>query len=494
MTKDYFSTEHLEANLKSRSIRSGIVTTSAQAAKFVLNLGSNIILARLLAPADFGLLAMVSTVTGFLYMFQDLGLSTATIQKDKITHAQVSTLFWINVAVSCGIMALTAGLAPAIALFYKEPRLTLIAIILASGFILSGLSVQHQALLKRQMRFTALATIEILSLFVSLATGIIFALYGAGYWALVLMQLTPGITTLIGVWLICGWRPGLPVRNCGVKSMLAYGGNLTGFNIFNYFSRTLDNILIGWYWGSQQLGFYAKAYQLLLLPIQQINGPVGSVALPTLCRLQADPQRYRNYYKMGIRLTASFGMPLVALLFVVADKVILLILGEQWRDAIAIFQLLAPAAFIGTINGATGWVYSSLGRTDRMLRWTLFATPLTILSFILGLKWGATGVATCYSICCLLLFIPGILYAYQGSMLRLKDLLDTIARPAIAAISAAAILFLIEPFLPNIQLAIDLLLNCLLYGLFYFALWFCPPNGKKAVLEMLRVPQAIRQK
>ena len=129
-----------------------------------------------------------------------------------------------------------------------------------------------------------------------------------------------------------------------------------------------------------------------------------------------------------------------------------------------------------------------------MLRWTLFATPLTILSFILGLKWGATGVATCYSICSVLLFIPGILYAYQGSMLRLKDLLDTIARPAIAAIGAAAILFLIEPFLPNIQLAIDLLLNCLLYGLFYFALWFCPPNGKKAVLEMLRVPQAIRQK
>jgi O-antigen/teichoic acid export membrane protein len=463
----YFRTDHLETDLKSRSIRSGLVTTAAQAAKFILNLASNIILARLLAPKDFGLLAMVSTVTGFLYMFQDLGLSTATIQKDKITHAQVSTLFWINLGVSCSIMLFTAVVAPAIALFYKEPRLTLITIVLASGFIFSGLSVQHQALLKRQMRFTALATIEILSLIVSLATGIIAAWYGLGYWALVLMQLTPGITTLVGVWLICGWRPGLPVRQSGVGSMLAYGGNLTGFNIFNYFSRTLDNVLIGWYWGSQPLGLYAKAYQLLLLPIQQINSPIGSVALPTLCRLQAEPQRYKAYYKMGIRLTASFGMPLVALLFVVADKVILLILGYQWQDAIAIFQLLAPAAFIGTINGATGWVYSSLGRT---------------------------GVAMAYSICSVLLFIPGILYAYQGSMLRLNDLWVTIARPMIASLGAAVALIAVESWLPDFNLAIDLFRDCLLYGLFYIYLWFAPPNGKESVLEMLRIAKNIRQK
>ena len=207
---------------------------------------------------------MVVVVTGFVSMFKDLGLSNATIQKEEINAEQISTLFWVNVALSVTILLLTASLAPAVAWFYGDSRLTLITLVYAVGFLFGGLTVQHEALLRRQMRFTALAVTDIVSLIAGIVTALVLGWYGARYWALVANQLVVGFTNTVAVWALCRWRPGLPVRNSGVRSMLVFGRNLTGFSIINYFARNLDNMLIGKFWGSQQLGLYAKAYQLLL--------------------------------------------------------------------------------------------------------------------------------------------------------------------------------------------------------------------------------------
>jgi O-antigen/teichoic acid export membrane protein len=223
------------------------------------------VLARLLTLQDFGLISMVTAFTGLASLFRDMGLSMATVQRPHIDHAQVSTLFWVNVAISVVITSITAMLGPLIAWFYGEPRLKWITIVSAVAFIFGGLTVQHQALLRRQMRFTALAIIDVGSMLAGIIVAITSSLYGAGYWALVLNQLVVGITTAMGVWLLCDWRPGLPVGHSGVRSMLAFGGNLTGANVLNYFVRNFDNILIGWYWGAQQLGLYTRAYQLLVI-------------------------------------------------------------------------------------------------------------------------------------------------------------------------------------------------------------------------------------
>ncbi len=150
---NFFDTEYLKADLKGRSVRGGAVTMAAQGIKFFLQIGSTVVLARLLTPEDFGLIAMVTAVTGFVMMFKDMGLSMATVQRAEIDHAQISTLFWINVVLSLAFMLLTATLAPAIAWFYSEPRLTWITLALAGAFIFSGFTVQHQALLRRQMNF-----------------------------------------------------------------------------------------------------------------------------------------------------------------------------------------------------------------------------------------------------------------------------------------------------------------------------------------------------
>ncbi|HYY56257.1 MAG TPA: lipopolysaccharide biosynthesis protein, partial [Pyrinomonadaceae bacterium] len=306
-------------DLGGRTARGGALTFASQGFKFFAGIAGTIVLARLLTPEDYGLIGMVAIVTGFVSMFKDMGLSMATVQKSDIKYEHVSTLFWVNVALSFAIMLLTVALSPAVAWFFKEPRLLWITIAYAGGFIFGGLSVQHEALLRRQMRFGALAITEISSALAGFVTAIVLAYFGARYWALVVNQLVMSLVYAVGVWVVCGWRPGLPVRYSGVRSMLAFGGNYTGFSIVNYFGGNLDNLLVGRIWGAAQLGFYAKAYQLLLLPIDQINAPVTAVAMPALSRLTDSPERYRQAYLRILQKLAIITMPGAAFMIATSD-------------------------------------------------------------------------------------------------------------------------------------------------------------------------------
>lgn len=425
----HFDTEHLEADLRGRSVRGGAVTMVAQVCKFVLGLGSTMVLARLLTPNDFGLIAMVTAVTGFVILFKDLGLSMATVQRAEISHDQISTLFWVNVLASFVVMLVTVALAPAIAWFYGEPRLVAITVVLAIAFIFGGLAVQHQALLRRQMRFATLAAISVASLVAGIAVGIVSAWCGAGYWALVIMQLATVIVTAGGVWITCSWRPGRPVRRSGVRSILAFGGSLTGFNVLNYVARNMDKILLGRVWGAGVLGLYERAYKLLLLPIHQINTPISSVAIPTLSRLQNDPPRYRRYYCNAMNLLAFTTTPLIVVMVALSDELILIVLGEQWVKAGIIFKVLAIAALGHPLANANGWVLISLGQTNRMLRWTFIAVPLYIFAFVIGLRWGAVGVAASYAICAHLIRFPHFFYALRYSPVAVSDLVRATWRP-----------------------------------------------------------------
>jgi PST family polysaccharide transporter len=426
----HFRTDHLASDLVGRSVRGGAVTLASQGVKFVLQVGSTMVLARLLTPADFGLIAMVSAVTGFVALFRDLGLSMATLQRAEITHAQVSTLFWINVALSVLLSLVVACLAPVVAWAYGEPRLALITVALASTFVFGGLAAQHQALLRRQMRFGALALIEIVPMAVGIAMAVLLALSGAGYWALVGMAATTAAATAAAAWAASRWRPGKPSWSRDVREMIAFGGNLTGFHFTNYFGRNADQALIGWSAGPGPVGLYSKAYGLLMMPLVQILGPMGSVALPVLSRLQGQPEEFRRYYLRAIQLLAYGTLPLITLMGVTSAEIVHFLLGPQWAEAGRIFTLLAIAALFQPIFATAGWIHTSLGRTDRLLRWGLMSDPLYVLSFVVGLPWGPTGVALSYAICVNLLFLPGMAYAFKPSAVRLRDFLSAIWRPA----------------------------------------------------------------
>ncbi len=483
----HFRTEHLKADLKGRSVRGGAITMVNQASKFILNLGATAVLARLLTPQDYGLFGMVTALIGLAGVFNDMGLSAATVQKPEINHKQVSTLFWVNVGLGTLIMVVVAVLAPVVAWFYREPRLLWITLAMSTAFIFSGLTVQHKALLERQMRFSSLAAIEFTSFVVSTLIGMVSGWYGSSYWALVHMQLAGVFIYMVGVWVVCKWRPGLPARRAGVRSMLKFGGNLTGFNMLNYGARNLDNILIGRVWGAGALGLYSKAYSLMMLPLNQINGPVTAVAVPGLSRLSSEPQQFRNHYVKALSLITAITMPVVLLMLILAQEIVELLLGPQWREVGIIFQLLGLSAFFQPITNTSGWLYISKGRSDRMFKWGVFASSFLVLSFFVGLPYGARGIALTYSIAKVLQTVPCMYYATRDTSVTMLDLLQAIKPSFVASLIAGAVTlgvqFLIAPSLPILATAI---ISTVVMALVYILLMVYVFKTKDLFLSVLQ--------
>ncbi len=473
------------ADLKRRSARGGAITVAAQVAKFLLNFGTTAVLARMLTPGDFGLVAMIAAFTGFISLFKDLGLSAATVQRAEVSHAQVNALFWLNVLLSLALMLFTALLAPAIAWFYGEPRVTAVVFVTASTFVLGGLTAQHTALLRRQMRFGALAAVELTTIVAGTAAGIILACYGAGYWSLIGIGVVGAVTNAVAVWALSPWRPGVPRWDDEVWPMLRFGGNLTGFNVTNYLTRNLDNVLIGWYWGAGPLGLYAKAYNLLLMPVRQVNAPISAVALPALSRLQDAPDRFRRVYLKATQAIAALGMPLVVCTFVVADDLILMVMGAQWIDAIPIYRVLAVVAFIDTAAVSIGWAYVALGRADRQFRWQIFESAVTAAGFLVGLRWGAIGVATGFCVARCALRYPALAYCLRGTPITVGDYRAAIWRPATASVLAGiAVLLTASPALASASMVGRFAACVLLYGMCYVLFWLLLPGGRAVLREL----------
>ena len=387
----HFRTDHLKDDLAGRSARGGVVTLTAQVCKFLLSTATAIVLARLLTPQDYGLIGMVAIIVGFLGMFQYLGLSTATVKWSELSHDQVSTLFWVNIGLSVTIMLLTMSTAPLAAWFYKEPRLVGITVGYAVIVLFTGLSIQHEAILMRQMRFGITAIIEISAMAIGLAAAIIAAHYGAGYWALVINQFVLAVVTVIGAWTACRWRPGLPGRGASVRSMLSYGGNLTGYNMMSYFSRNLDNLLIGRFWGAYQLGVYSRAYQMLLMPMGQINNPLMAVAVPALSRLTDSPARYRAAYLKIFEKIAMITMPGVVFMIGTSDWLVQFLLGPKWHDTGRIFMLLGVAAIVQPTTRSALMAFPNARSSPRDVCLGTYPASIAIASILIGLPWGALG-------------------------------------------------------------------------------------------------------
>ncbi len=402
----HFATDHLRSDLKARTISSAFVTMTAQGAKLVLTLVSTMILARLLTPLDFGLLAMVMTVMGFLRVFKDAGLSTATIQREKITHAQVSNLFWINVVLSGLTSLVMAACAPVIAWFFREPRLVGITLILSISFLLTGSAVQHMALLNRQMRFKAIALIEIGSMLVSVAVGVGMAWLKYGYWSLVGFQLSLPLAGLLLTWSVSRWRPQLPVRRSGTGSFLKFGANLTASSFIYSLAGGADSLLIGRYYGPNPVGLYSRAGALLRRPLEQLLTPINAVFIPVLSMVQDQPDRYRNTFLRVYEAVALTGSIFSALCLTLARPLTLVALGPKWEGVVVIFGGFAIAALFNPLAATCSWLLESQGRGRDMLLTSGIISSVAIGSFVAGLPFGPAGVAIAYSISGILVQLP----------------------------------------------------------------------------------------
>ena len=423
-------------NLKEKTIRASVARLIAQGANFGLRLVSLMVLSRLLAPKEFGLIGMVTAFTGVLDMFRDFGLSAAAIQHKSVTEEQISTLFWINLAAGLFLGLLAAGLAPALAAFYREPRLIAVTAALGSGFIFNAAGVQHSAILQREMRFTALAVINTVSLVLSISVGIMGAVAGYGYWSLVAMTLTTPLAATIGMWITVGWVPKWPQRGTGIGPMVRFGGTLTLNGLLAYCAYNLDKVLLGRFWGAYALGIYGRSYQIVNIPTANLNSAAGEVAFSALSRLQDDPARFRNYFLKGYSLVMAFTIPITTVCMLFADDVVLVLLGPNWKSAAEILRRLAPTILVFGIINPVGWLMTSLGLVARSLRLAFIFAPLITAGYIIGAPYGPKGVALGFSAVMLLSAIPLTALCVRGTPVSLRDILSTIARPLGAALVA----------------------------------------------------------
>jgi O-antigen/teichoic acid export membrane protein len=425
-------------DLKEKTIRGGFAKVCAQGATFVLRLTSVMVLARLLDPKDFGLVGMVTAVIGVLNLFRDFGLSTATVQRTTVTDEQISTLFWINLLVGAGLGLLSMTMAPFLAAFYHEPRLSLVTMTLALGFLLNGAGVQHEAILQRQMRFTLMSAIDISALVISIGVGIGMALLGYGYWSLVVMTLLGPLINTLGVWFGTRWIPGRPHRQAGIRSMLRFGTTVTLNGLVTYVAYNMEKVLLGRFWGPAIVGIYGRAYQLTSIPTDNLNAAIGGVAFSALSRVQDDPARLRRYFLRGYSFVLALTVPITIVCALFANDLIVVLLGPKWYGAIPIFRRLAPTILIFALINPLGWLLLSLGLVRRSLKIAFVIAPVVICGYLIGLHYGPTGVALGYSIAMILLALPVMAWSVHGTAISFRDIAKAASQPLVSALVAAA--------------------------------------------------------
>lgn len=393
-------------DLGQRARSGGVVTAAAQVAKFVLNLTSAVVLARLLSPSDFGLVAMAGALMPILRTFREGGLSTATVQKEGITHAQVSNLFWINLALGGAIALLGAAMGPAVSLFYHDDRLTVVTVLLSLSFLVGGASVQHLALLNRQMRFKAVALIDIFSATFGLIAGILSAWLGLGYWSLVTMQLGTVVAETLLTWLASGWMPQLPTRRSGTRPLLHFGASMTFYIFLRRLSGSIDVILLGRFFGADSVGLYTRAQVLLLRPLDQFIGPFDAIFVPVLSRLQHQPDRYLKVFIQAYGAIALLSFTFAGLLFGLSEPLVLLLLGPAWSAVVPIFSILTIAALYIPLSYAAMWLLTTQARSKDLLIIGIAVPLLTLFSVLLGIPFGLTGLAMSISLVGLFIRLP----------------------------------------------------------------------------------------
>jgi len=385
-------------DLGRRAARGAFVTLGAQAVRIVLQVGGVVVLARLLSPREYGLIAMVTAVTGVGELFRDFGLSSAAIQARSLSRAQRTNLFWLNSAIGLGLSLLTFTLAVPIARLYGQPLLVSVVQALAVTFALNGMATQLRADLTRRMRFARLAVIDITAAVVALSVAVVLAVAGAGYWALVAQQVTTSLVLLVGAAVAAGWLPGLPQRGVPMRHLLSFGWSLLATQLVTYTSNNVDSLTIGVRFGATSLGLYNRAWQLLMSTLSQLRAPTTTVALPILSRLREQPERFADFVRRG---QLALGYSLVAGLAVVAttaEPLTEILLGPQWTGATQLLRLLAVAGAFQTLAYVGYWVYLATGATSTLLRYTLVSAVIKIVCVVVGSTWGVVGVAAGFAL------------------------------------------------------------------------------------------------
>jgi O-antigen/teichoic acid export membrane protein len=403
----------LGEGLRRRAVRGAGMAIAGQASNFVVQIGSVALLARLLTPADFGIVTMVTT---FSLLFRSFGLNGFTeliMQCEDLTHSLASNLFWIELAIGTALTLAFAGSGPLLAHFYHDPAVAKVAAVTSLTIGIGCLGWIHMGLLQRAMQFRTTAIINFAGLVAMVIVSVSAAIGGLHYWALVWGVVAQTAVVAAGAWLMCRWLPSRPTRNAGTRSGFKFAMSVYSHFAFSYSTRNTDNLLVGWRYGAQSLGFYKKAYDLFVLPENQLLAPLSAVVVSTLSRVNGNREQFQRYFLRAVAVLALVGMGIGADFALVGRDLIRFLLGPGWDEAGRIFALFGPGIGVMLLYNTHGWVHLSIGRPERWFRWGLLEFVCTASLFLLGLHWGPFGVALAWTVSYFILMFPGFWYAGQ---------------------------------------------------------------------------------
>ncbi|MDB5799944.1 MAG: flippase [Rhodocyclales bacterium] len=401
-----------------------------------------IFLSRILSPGDFGLVAMATVVANFANLVRDLGTASAVIQRETLDEATKNTAYWFSLGIGSLLGLCIALLSPVLAAAFKAPALTGIFLLLSLTFPIASAASVHQALLERDSQFKLVARIESVSGMVGLAIAIALAHAGAGAYSLVAQTLAAAAMSTVQLWLASKWRPQKQWSGAALKSIWQFSSNLAAFNFVNYFSRNADSMIIGRFLGAGALGAYSLAYRLMLFPLQNLTIVASRALFPVMSRQQAAIGDMANLYLRTLLIIATVTAPMMAGLFALRDVFVPVVLGAQWSAAIDIIAWLAPVGFIQSLVSTVGTVFMARGRTDVLFKLGVFSAVLQIAAFLIGLRWGAVGVAACYFVANVINALPCLGMALRLVERRLLDVLVSIWWPVTAALLMAGLITL----------------------------------------------------
>jgi PST family polysaccharide transporter len=422
--------------LRRLAVRGAAATVSASALSLGVQVISTVILARLLTPADFGVVTMVTTFSLLLASFGLNGFMDAVIQFEEIDRYTASNLFWLNSGAGLLLAMAFAAAGSLLARFYGNPLVANVAAGLSVGIFIAAVSVIHQALLKRAMRFAGTSANDVIGRAVNTVVSILLALRGWGYWALVAGIIAQQLSVAIGACGLCRWVPSWPRRTGKTGAAVRFAAKVYGRFCLGYSTQNIDNLLVGWRFNAVALGFYKKAYDLFALSGSQLIAPLHNVALASLSRLNQDPVRFRRYLANSLGIIAFVGMAASADLTLIGKDVVRLVLGPQWLESSRIFELFGPGIGVMLLCSAVGWIHLSLGKPGRWFRWSLVELGFTVSLFLAALPWGPAGIAAAWSISYWTLLIPGFWYAGRPIGFGASALIGAVWRHAAAALLA----------------------------------------------------------
>lgn len=407
------------AERSSRAVgAASVINVLARGVNIFSQLTTFVLLARLLTPADFGLVLMALPFIAILLVVGDLGLASWTLQAATISEEDASSLFWISATAGLCLTLLLAALSPAVGWFYGEPKVSAILAVLSIQFLFAGLSGQHRALLQRSLRFNSLAKVEITVSIASTLAAIIAAYFTRSPWALVTRFVLQQGLFCAGVWIASAWVPLRPKRHVGAWRMVRYGISIVGFSILNTSGRQIDSVLIGWRWGSMALGPYAFATRIFFLPVQQLMQPLSEVMIPVLSRLRDEPERYRQYFSSVLVLIGCIVAPPFVSIAVYSREVVVLAAGPGWESAAPILSVFASLGALYVFYSPIGWLMLSHGRAQRYFVWAALYVPIYLFAYVSGLPWGPLGVAIAYAGANALVLVPSWYYGSKGTPMR----------------------------------------------------------------------------